>query len=125
MRITFDEEHASDAERKHLARYLDLEERGLAERTDGGGFRLHLTVPIPAFPDKPDVDSKIDSLKFRASTIGDQIDNEGDGLALIESLTGLSEQQLRSLNPKDYQHAEVVAYLPLLGPAFLPVGKAG
>lgn len=96
--------------------------------------RLHLTMPIPAFPDKADSAQTIESLSFRVLTVGDvmEIDRQFSGddeadrrvLGMIVRLTGLEEKHIKALHPRDWDAASVVAYSPLNGPAFRPVGSA-
>ena len=45
-------------------------------------------------------------------------------LKLLADLTGIGETVLRQLNPKDFNNAGVVAYIPLHGPRYLPVGRS-
>ncbi len=93
------------------------------------GFRLQLIIPIPTDP-KNLGGSKMSQLKFGMLTVGGLIDsdkksgNTAQQLKLVSDLTAIPEKVLRSLNPKDFQNAGVVAYLPFTGPRFLPVGRS-
>ncbi len=121
-------EPGSDEEKDHMAELEKLVDDGKVEILEDG-FRLHLVIPIPAFPDKKGVDTKIEQLKFRLLTSGDIMDSEGmesnaAAMQICSRLTGMDEKVLRNLTPHDFKAAQVVAYCPLLGPAFLPVGKS-
>jgi hypothetical protein len=125
--VAWDTEHATDDEREALAFVQGLIDRSLVEALPDG-FRLHLLVPIKAFPDKKE-SPLIDSLRFRLASIGDLMDYDSgtasDVLSFVASLCGHSTAVLRQLSPKDYAHAQRVAYLPLSGPPFRLTGGNG
>ena len=116
-----------------FAAFEKLQAEDLAEICDDGvdGFRLHLLIPIKAFPDKTEATSMHSQLRFRLTNIGDLMDSDkkpsdtAKALSLIAKLTGHDEKVLRQLNPKDFHNATVVAYIPLTGPRFLPTGSNG
>ena len=128
------DEPADEAEKKALEDFEKLLEADLVEVLEGPqgeitGFRQHLIVPILADPNKL-TGSKVSQLTYGMLTIGHMMDAEkkpngaASALKLISDLTAIPEKVLRQLNPKDFQNAQVVAYLPFHGPPFLPTGRS-